>query len=186
MVNQYIVNYLKENKDKFPIDVLKKRLSEAGYPEKEIEEAINLIQKPISKEIGEYVGFGNRLIAFIIDNLILLGTFLFILNKLFILNRSLNYEYEVYFYFIPYLIGPVYFICMWTFADGATVGKKILKIKIVQVNGSPITIGKAILRYIGYFISGMFFGLGFFTILWNKKKQGWHDEIAKTVVVRNS
>lgn len=43
---QYILDYLKQNRDKFPLDILKKKLIEAGYPEREIEEAIKIIQKP--------------------------------------------------------------------------------------------------------------------------------------------
>ena len=49
MPNQYIVDYLKQNKDKFSIRVLKKKLLEAKYPEKEIEEAIKIVQRPIKK-----------------------------------------------------------------------------------------------------------------------------------------
>jgi hypothetical protein len=49
MANKYIIDYLKENKDKFSLDVLKKKLIEAGYPEREIEEAMKIFQQPTSK-----------------------------------------------------------------------------------------------------------------------------------------
>lgn len=49
MSNRYIIDYLRQNKDKFPIEALKKKLLEAGYPEKEIDEAIKIVQEPVSK-----------------------------------------------------------------------------------------------------------------------------------------
>jgi uncharacterized RDD family membrane protein YckC len=39
-------------------------------------------------------------------------------------------------------------------------------------------------RYLGYFVSTIPFGLGLFWIGWDKRKQGWHDKLAGTVVIR--
>jgi len=47
MAKKYIIDYLKENKDKFPLEVLKKKLLGAGYPEGDIDEAIKILQQPI-------------------------------------------------------------------------------------------------------------------------------------------
>jgi len=47
MAKKYIIDYLKENKDKFPLYMLKKKLLGAGYPEGEIDEAIKILQQPI-------------------------------------------------------------------------------------------------------------------------------------------
>ena len=42
----------------------------------------------------------------------------------------------------------------------------------------------ALLRYVGYIVSGIAIGLGFLWIIWDDKKQGWHDKIASTKVIR--
>ena len=47
-----------------------------------------------------------------------------------------------------------------------------------------MTFGLAFLRWVGYILSGIFLYLGFLWIAWDGRKQGWHDKIAGTVVVR--
>jgi uncharacterized RDD family membrane protein YckC len=82
------------------------------------------------------------------------------------------------------LIAVAYCLVFWTWR-GQTPGKMLLGIKIVRIDGSPLTFGRAILRlFMGYPISGMVFGLGFLWIGLDSRKQGWHDKIAGTYVVR--
>lgn len=70
-------------------------------------------------------------------------------------------------------------------ARGATVGKKVFGMKVVREDGGPIGFWRSLLRHtIGYWISGLFFGLGFIWIGFDPHKQGWHDKIAGTYVVR--
>lgn len=78
---------------------------------------------------------------------------------------------------------PIYFIGK----TGATPGKKIMKIKVIDKE-TQLAPGylKAFLReFVGRFIASIFLYLGYFWILWDKEKQGWHDKIAGTVVVDN-
>lgn len=72
----------------------------------------------------------------------------------------------------------------WATQNGQTLGKKAMHIRVVRVDGQPLTIGTAIVRYIGYWISSFVFYLGYLWILWDPQKQGWHDKIANTFVVR--
>jgi len=60
----------------------------------------------------------------------------------------------------------------------------IFGLKVVQSTGEKMTLGVGFLRWVGYIISGMVFYLGFIWIAFDGKKQGWHDKIAGTVVVR--
>ncbi len=60
----------------------------------------------------------------------------------------------------------------------------IMGIKVVSVDGGPVSVGKAFVRWIGYFVSAIVFCLGFLWIIWDKEKQGWHDKIAGTYVVK--
>ncbi len=81
-------------------------------------------------------------------------------------------------------LQALYYILMWGYR-GATLGKMAMKIKIVSTDGSNISYGAAFLRYIGTIISGIPFSLGYLWMLWDDKKQTWHDKIASTYVVRN-
>jgi uncharacterized RDD family membrane protein YckC len=83
-----------------------------------------------------------------------------------------------------FLIGGLYYVLMWSYQNGQTLGKKVMKIKVVREDGKPVDLTTSILRYIGYFISAFVFFLGFLWILFDSKKQGWHDKIAKTYVVK--
>lgn len=66
----------------------------------------------------------------------------------------------------------------------ATPGKMIMRLKIVdaKTEGKPSVL-QFIVRALGYFISGIPFGLGFFWICFNKRRQGWHDILSDTMVV---
>jgi uncharacterized RDD family membrane protein YckC len=69
-------------------------------------------------------------------------------------------------------------------AAGQTPGKMLLGLRVIQTSGVRMTFGVAFLRCVGYLISGLFFWLGFLWIAFDGRKQGWHDKIAATLVVR--
>jgi uncharacterized RDD family membrane protein YckC len=67
---------------------------------------------------------------------------------------------------------------------GQTAGMRILGIFIVRVDGTPFTMKQAALRHlVGYPLSTISFFLGFLWMLWDPRQQGWHDKIARTIVV---
>lgn len=86
--------------------------------------------------------------------------------------------------FINFLVGMAYsvFFVGWS---GQTPGKMALKLKIIQINGKEMTYGKAFLRWLGYFLSFPFtLGIGYLMIALSSQKQGLHDKIAGTYVIR--
>ncbi len=84
---------------------------------------------------------------------------------------------------LSFLLGLAYSVWMLS-TYGATVGMMVLKIKITKENGNKITYQDAILRYFAAILSGIALGIGYLWMIWNPKKQTWHDIIAKTVVVK--
>ena len=67
---------------------------------------------------------------------------------------------------------------------GQTAGMRILGIYIVRVDGRPFTMKQAALRHlVGYPLSMASFFLGFLWMLWDPRQQGWHDKLARTIVV---
>ena len=83
------------------------------------------------------------------------------------------------FVFITYYF---YHLIFWS-ALGATPGKWILKLRVVDADGREIRFARALARTFGYLVSLGGFGIGFFLIPFDPLAQGWHDKIAGTYVV---
>jgi uncharacterized RDD family membrane protein YckC len=82
------------------------------------------------------------------------------------------------------LVGLVYFIGFWAWR-GQTVGMMPFNMQVVGVaDGKKIDVVRGLLRYVGYIISAIPLLLGFIWAAFDSRKQGWHDKIASTVVIR--
>jgi uncharacterized RDD family membrane protein YckC len=80
------------------------------------------------------------------------------------------------------LFSLAYYVLAWS-NSGQTLGDTLLGIKIVTAEGSPPSLGRAILRYIGYIVSAVALSIGFIWIAFDKQRQGWHDKIARTYMI---
>jgi uncharacterized RDD family membrane protein YckC len=129
---------------------------------------------------GEYAGFWIRLGAAVIDYLILtVVSFLIAFPMRFAAFGSLS--------FLPGFGFPLYWVYHWLFIGliGQTPGKMAVGVRVVNAGGAKPGLGIAALREIlGKFISFCIILLGFIWIAFDGKKQGWHDRIAGTYVVR--
>lgn len=68
---------------------------------------------------------------------------------------------------------------------GGTPGKLLMGCELVDGrSGHRVSLGQALLRYLGYLLSALPLGLGFLWILWDRRKQGFHDKLAGTLVIR--
>jgi uncharacterized RDD family membrane protein YckC len=83
------------------------------------------------------------------------------------------------------LIGSLVVLLFWAERQG-TPGKLVLGLRIVdaETGGTP-TIGRLVLRYVGYLVSALPLGLGYLWVLWDPRRQGWHDKMAGTLVIRD-
>jgi len=69
---------------------------------------------------------------------------------------------------------------------GATPGKIALAVKIVDAaTGQPPSTARLVVRFLAYFVSAAPLVLGFLWILVDRRKQGWHDKIARTIVINS-
>ncbi|MFT5520078.1 MAG: hypothetical protein ACI9IA_000666 [Enterobacterales bacterium] len=78
----------------------------------------------------------------------------------------------------------VYFTLFCFLLNGQTPGKFLLRIKIIQLDGKKLSIWNAFGRYGGYAASVVTGLSGFFQILWDPNRQGLHDKVSGTVVIR--
>ncbi len=126
---------------------------------------------------GEKIGFLKRLIAFIIDSVLLM-----VVNQ--VISSVLFGGDALAAAGVTTIVDLTYFIAMWAFVGGQTLGMKALGIKLVKADGTPVTIVTAVLRYVGLIISFFALFIGVIWIAFDKNKQGWHDKIAGTYVVK--
>ena len=134
----------------------------------------------------EYVGFWLRVWAAVIDTVLVSVLVLPILTWVYGRN---------YWSGESLLQGPVDLLVSWVLpavavvvfwiARQATPGKMAISARIVDARtGGPASTGQLIGRYLGYFVSTFPFMLGLFWVGFDARKQGWHDKLAGTVVVR--
>jgi uncharacterized RDD family membrane protein YckC len=85
---------------------------------------------------------------------------------------------------IVYAISIFYYAIMESSKTQGSVGKLAMGIKVTDMNGERISFAKGLIRAIGKIISGMILCIGYLMAAFTDKKQGLHDMIASTVVVK--
>lgn len=135
----------------------------------------------------EYVGFWPRVGAAIIDSLLIAA----------ICWPLLTWFYGAdYWTDTDFVKGPADFLLNWVFPAVAVVlfwvyrqatpGKMAIGARIVDARtGEPASTRQLIGRYLGYYVSIIPFCVGLIWVAFDPRKQGWHDKLAGTVVVRS-
>lgn len=127
-----------------------------------------------------YAGFWRRLSAALIDSVIYSVLISLLIGPAYANPNLQNFEGMV-----GAVIMFVATIALWVRYQG-TPGKLLLGCQIVDANsGDPMSYKQAVIRYLGYFVSVMTLFVGFLWIAWDRRKQGFHDKMANTVVVYN-
>jgi uncharacterized RDD family membrane protein YckC len=135
--------------------------------------------------LPDYAGFWQRALAFLIDWLIVVV----IAMPLIVVGFGAEYfsldpVRRAGDLAIALFIG-VLIVGFWR-RYGATPGKLALGLKIVDAQtGQRATTGRLALRLGCYLVSALPFYLGFLWVAVDRRKQGWHDKIAGTVVVQD-
>lgn len=140
-----------------------------------------------------FAGHGGRLIAYIIDIIIVsiavtaLAVVIAIPLGLFAANDDEGMAVVLGIVLTVVVIGVSigYFPYFWM-RSGQTPGMKMFRLRVVRDrDGGPISGGQALLRLFGLWLSGAVFYLGYIWILIDSRRRGWHDLIAGTVVIES-
>ena len=133
----------------------------------------------------DYAGFWQRAAAFVIDALIVTVILTPLMVVVFGMRRISLDPSEHAWDLLALVAIALAVIAFWRFG-GATPGKVALGVKIVDAaSGGPPPAGRLALRFLGYFVSALPLYLGFLWIAVDRRKQGWHDKIARTVVINS-
>ncbi|HEY4869788.1 MAG TPA: RDD family protein, partial [Candidatus Dormibacteraeota bacterium] len=85
---------------------------------------------------------------------------------------------------VALIVSVGYFVGMWSW-QGQTLGQKLLGLHVVDAfTGTRISIGRAVIRYIGIIVSAWVLYIGLIWAAFDAQKQGWHDKMASTFVVQ--
>jgi uncharacterized RDD family membrane protein YckC len=143
--------------------------------------------------LGRYAGFVTRLSAFVVDRAITTIIALFTLLAVqlvvdaFRINQLFGFD-EISWQVatgsgvgLYLVISITYDLGFWMLA-GQTPGKRLMGVRVVRSDGGRLHLGNAIRRELAYVLSGILF-LGYLWILFDNRRQGWHDKLAGTIVV---
>jgi uncharacterized RDD family membrane protein YckC len=165
------------------------------------------IVRPMSKRsmpidqgslLGYYAGFTSRMLALAIDiGLVVVfmamtgwifqtvGGFLretSLVDTLSLTEQMLSTIGAVFAGLNAATVVIAYAFIFWILT-GQTPGMMLLGLRVVSTDGGHVTFWRAVLRLLGYIISIMLLFIGFFWVLADDRRQGWHDKLAKTYVV---
>ncbi|MGB2799843.1 MAG: RDD family protein [Dehalococcoidia bacterium] len=141
----------------------------------------------------EYAGFWMRLGAYLIDGIILTainfaiyfvpGFVYFTVTWELGSLKLVSSAFAVVILVLCIIISIAYPICFWRWR-GQTPGKMAVGIKLIRSNNSPVSWRAAAMRFLGYIICWVTFGLLFLWIAFDSRKRGIHDRIAGTCVIK--
>lgn len=136
----------------------------------------------------QYVGFWERTLAAIVDSIfIMLATIPLLVSVYgwaYLDTISAGASSGVADILITWVLPPLAIIAFWLIKQ-ATPGKMMVSAKIVDAKtGEPPSTGQCVLRYLGYYLSMLPLFLGIIWVGIDKRKQGWHDKLAGTLVVK--
>lgn len=135
----------------------------------------------------EYAGFWVRAFAGLVDSILL--------AVVISLPLTLIYGVEGYWageklflgfwdIFMGYIVPVLLTIWFWV-RFLATPGKMLLRVQVVDAKTlSALTLKQSIIRYVGYLPATLVIFIGILWVAFDKRKQGWHDKLARSVVIR--
>jgi uncharacterized RDD family membrane protein YckC len=160
-------------------------------------EAVHRLHTPMPRGwenslFGYYAGFVSRACAFLVDlvfiavGISLTGTMISAIVNLLGLQTFYTDLVGIIAFLGATINGFIivigYLLLFWLLT-GQTPGMLIFGLRVVSKDGGRVTFWRAVGRIIGYVFSIAIFFLGFLWILWDDRRQGWHDKLGGTFVV---
>jgi len=143
---------------------------------------------------GHYAGFVSRLFAYVLDAVLLSFG---LVGMVWFINTVRSVLANQHLISIPVLdstgtfvlagglgtvIVAIYYAFFWS-AAGRTPGKAFMGLRVVTIDGTHPSFGRALVRVFGYALSALLFYLGYLMVLVDDRRQGLHDKLARTYVV---
>lgn len=134
-----------------------------------------------------FAAFDQRLLATVIDHFIIFGIYSIIILISFVFIEGK--DQRIMAYLVPFPSIFIFKLIYGSFAESsktqATIGKKILNIKVTDLEGSQISVGRSLARNFSKILSVIPIFFGYLYSFLNKKNQCWHDIAADTLVIKD-
>ena len=130
-----------------------------------------------------YAGFWWRVLAYVIDTIILLihgYLFIVVLEVLGIRGRDAEGIGKLF----DAIVGWLYYALQEASVHQGTLGKRACGLIVTDMNGQRISFGRATGRYFAKFLSSLILFIGFIMAGFTEKRQALHDMIASTLVLK--
>ena len=125
-------------------------------------------------------GFWVRFVAYVVDVIVLVVIEVIVAAVLFGGDFASAQLVNI-------LISLAYLLYFWSsYGGGQTVGMRLFNLKVVKTDGSELTLVNALVRYVGLIIAAIPLLIGLIWVAFDANKQGWHDKIAGTYVVKKA
>jgi uncharacterized RDD family membrane protein YckC len=144
----------------------------------------------MEKDFHIYANFSQRLLAFLIDFLVLFvaTSIVWLIFQLPIPDRHTDLFGALVLFANPFgsIFSWLYYAIMESSKLQGTFGKMAIGIKVVNMNGERISFMNATGRFFGKFISSLLLCFGYFMIIFTKKHQALHDIMASTFLIKKT
>jgi uncharacterized RDD family membrane protein YckC len=153
--------------------------------------AADAAEAPVERTIT-VIGFGRRLLAAMLDSVIIFFASMMTATAAGVAGLVLGMyspeAEEISTRFVVaagLLVSVLYYVVSWAKGEGQTIGNFTCMMRVVGMNGAQLGWGRALLRYLGFYVSGLVLSIGFLWAAFDKRRQGWHDKIARTYVIES-
>jgi len=153
-----------------------------------MEELRELLGFKYQKTAPQYfAAFDQRLLASVIDHFMIFGFYSVIILVSFIFIEGKDARIMVFLIPFPsiFIIKLIYGSVAESSASQATIGKKLLNIKVADLEGSRISFGRSLARNFSKILSVVPVFFGYLYSFLNKKNQCWHDIAADALVIKD-
>ena len=138
-----------------------------------------------------FAGFWSRVGAYLIDLIIIVLIMMIVgfLIGITGITSSIKPDSKAedgFYNIIGFVFSWFYYAFFESSVKQATPGKKAMGLYVQGTNGQRLSVAKATGRFFGKILSGLFFGIGYIMVAFTAKKQGLHDMMAGTVVVKGT
>ncbi len=181
----------------FNTDGAREEESVAVFLPEESQPIENLREVPAAF-LGETpAGLGRRTGAFLVDNAVILlvlalfvagagvGLYLKGASTAWLLSHLWAVDALLPFFLLSAIISGTYFVSQ-QWREGRTLGKRLFSLRVVTDEGETLSLPTSVFRWMGYLVSAVPLGLGFFWAVFGRDGLTWHDRLSGTRVVEEA
>jgi len=125
----------------------------------------------------------RRLMAMLYDTLLLFSVLLLATGLAELVTQGSLHYHNPFFRTWLFLVCFLFYAWFWTHG-GQTLGMRTWRLRLQRLDGKPVTLWQALLRFLSAIPSLALLGLGMFWMLIDRNKMTWHDRFSESVIVQ--